>query len=192
MQALKILIADEIQGEKLLEKTLKQHGFETACLPFDTIDLNSLVLNLLPDIVVLNVYTPTPKILDAILTINQSHSAPVILFAEDQDSDTIDKVIKAGVSAYIVDGLDPKRIKTIIDIAVARFKEQHAIKEELKKTKSQLEERKLIDRAKGILMKSQGFDEAQAYHALRKLAMDRNISIGEMAKNVISMADLLK
>lgn len=192
MQALKVLIADETQGEKLLEKTLKKHGFETACLPFDTIDLNLLVSNLLPDIVVLNVYTPTPKTLDAILTINQSHSAPVILFAEDQDSDTIDKVIKAGVSAYIVDGLDPKRIKTIIDIAVARFKEQNAIKEELKKTKSQLEERKSVDRAKGILMKSQGFDEAQAYHALRKLAMDRNISIGEMAKNVISMADLLK
>lgn len=192
MQALKILIADEIQGEKLLEKTLIKHGFETACLPIDALDLNSVVSNLLPDIVIVNVYTPTPPILNAILAINQCHSVPVILFAEDQDSDTIDKVIKAGVSAYIVDGLDPKRIKTIIDIAVARFKEQRAIKEELKKTKSQLEERKSVDRAKGILMKSQGFDEAQAYHALRKLAMDRNISIGEMAKNVISMADLLK
>lgn len=192
MQVLKVLIADEIRGDTLLENTLKKHGFETASLPIDAVNLNSLISDLLPDIVVLNVYTPTPLILDTILTINQSHSVPVILFAEDQDSETIDQVIKAGVSAYIVDGLDPRRIKTIIDIAVARFKEQRAIKEELKKTKSQLEERKAIDRAKGILMKSQGFDEAQAYHALRKLAMDRNISIGEMAKNVISMADLLK
>lgn len=192
MLPMKVLIADEIQGDKLLEKTLQKHGFETACLPLESLDLSAVVLSLLPDIVVLNVYTPTPKILNAILTINQSHSVPVILFAEDQDSDTIDQVIKAGVSAYIVDGLETKRIKTIIDIAVARFKEQRALKDELKKTKSQLEERKLVDRAKGILMKSQGFNEEQAYHTLRKLAMDRNISIGDMAKNVISMAELLK
>lgn len=192
MLPMKVLIADEIQGDKLLEKTLQKHGFETACLPLESLDLSAVVLSLLPDIVVLNVYTPTPEILNAILTINQSHSVPVILFAEDQDSDTIDQVIKAGVSAYIVDGLETKRIKTIIDIAVARFKEQRALKDELKKTKSQLEERKLIDRAKGILMKSQSFNEEQAYHTLRKLAMDRNISIGEMARNVISMAELLK
>lgn len=192
MLPMKVLIADEIQGDRLLEKTLQKHGFETACLPLESLDLSAVVLSLLPDIVVLNVYTPTPEILNAILTINQSHSVPVILFAEDQDSDTIDQVIKAGVSAYIVDGLETKRIKTIIDIAVARFKEQRALKDELKKTKSQLEERKLIDRAKGILMKSQSFNEEQAYHILRKLAMDRNISIGEMARNVISMAELLK
>lgn len=192
MLPMKVLIADEIQGDKLLEKTLQKHGFETACLQLESLDLSAVVLSLMPDIVVLNVYTPTPEILKAILTINQSHSVPVILFAEDQDSDTIDQVIKAGVSAYIVDGLETKRIKTIIDIAVARFKEQRALKDELKKTKSQLEERKLVDRAKGILMKSQGFNEEQAYHTLRKLAMDRNISIGEMARNVISMAELLK
>lgn len=189
---MKVLIADEIQSDKLLEKTLQRHGFETVCLPLESLDLGSLVSSLLPDIIVLNVYTPTPAILDAILKVNQAHSVPVILFAEDQDSKTIDQVIKAGVSAYIVDGLETKRIKTIIDIAIARFKEQQALKDELKKTRSQLEERKAIDRAKGILMKTQEFSEEQAYHTLRKLAMDRNISVGEMAKNVISMAELLK
>lgn len=88
--------------------------------------------------------------------------------------------------------MESKRVKSIIDIAIARFKEQQLLRDELKKTKSQLEERKLIDRAKGILIKSKGFTEDEAYHALRKLAMERNVAIGEMAKNVIAMADLLK
>ena len=131
-------------------------------------------------------------ILGAILDINRSHSVPVIMFAEDQDTETINRVIKAGISAYIVDGYEAKRIKAIIDIAMARFKEHQSLKNELEKTKIKLEERKLIDRAKGILIRSQGFTEDEAYHALRKLAMDRNMAIGEMAKNVISMADLLK
>jgi response regulator NasT len=114
------------------------------------------------------------------------------MFAEDQQTDTINKVIKAGVSAYIVDGLEPKRLKAIIEIAIARFHEQQALKDELKKTKTQLEDRKLVDRAKAVLIKSQGYSEDEAYHALRKLAMDRKVSIGEMAKNVIAMAELLK
>ncbi|GAB4269920.1 MAG: hypothetical protein Kow0065_19910 [Methylomicrobium sp.] len=81
MQALKILIADEIQGDKLLEQTLQRQGFETACLPLDSIDLSALIASLLPDIVILNIYTPTPAILDTILNINQAHALPVILFA---------------------------------------------------------------------------------------------------------------
>lgn len=192
MVALKVLIIDEIQADKRLEETLQKHGYEVANLPLQALDITSVVLSLLPDIIVLNLYSPTQTILNAILDINRSHSIPVIMFAEDQDTETINRVIKAGISAYIVDGYEAKRIKAIIDIAIARFKEHQSLKIELEKTKTKLEERKLIDRAKGILIKSQGFTEDEAYHALRKLAMDRNIAIGEMAKNVISMADLLK
>ncbi|MGR9046540.1 MAG: ANTAR domain-containing response regulator [Gammaproteobacteria bacterium] len=192
MAALKVLIIDEIQADKRLEETLQKHGYEVANLPLQSLDITGVVLSLLPDIIVLNLYSPTQTILNAILDINRSHSIPVIMFAEDQDTETINRVIKAGISAYIVDGYEAKRIKAIIDIAIARFKEHQSLKIELEKTKTKLEERKLIDRAKGILIKSQGFTEDEAYHALRKLAMDRNIAIGEMAKNVISMADLLK
>ncbi|MGR9116151.1 MAG: ANTAR domain-containing response regulator [Gammaproteobacteria bacterium] len=192
MDALKVLIIDEIQADKQLEETLDKYGYEVACLPLQSLDIAGIALSLLPDIIVLNLYSPTQAILSAILDINHSHSVPVIMFAEDQDTETITRVIKAGISAYIVDGYEAKRIKAIIDIAVARFKEHQSLKIELEKTKTKLEERKLVDRAKGILIKSQGFSEDEAYHALRKLAMDRNIAIGEMAKNVISMADLLK
>ncbi|WP_026600805.1 ANTAR domain-containing response regulator [Methylomonas sp. 11b] len=190
MAALNVLVVDEFDSEPLLETSLRQHGCEVVTLKLKELDMMQIVQTLNPDVVVLNLYAPNEAVLRTIVDINQNCSLPVVIFAEDQQTETINKVIKAGVSAYIVDGLDPKRIKAIIDIAIARFKEQQALKDELKKTKTQLEDRKLVDRAKAILIKSQGYTEDQAYHALRKLAMDRNIAIGEMAKNVISMAEL--
>ncbi|OHX38092.1 response regulator [Methylomonas sp. LWB] len=192
MTVLNVLVVDEFDSDRVLERTLRQHGCEVATLKLQELDMLRIVQTLHPDVVVLNLYTPTEPILKTIIEINQSYSLPVVMFAEDQQTETINKVIKAGVSAYIVDGLEAKRIKSIVDIAIARFKEHQALKDELKKTKTQLEDRKLVDRAKAILMKSQSFSEEEAYHALRKLAMDRNMAIGEMAKNVISMAELFK
>jgi response regulator NasT len=192
MATLKVLVIDGFDEDRLLEKQLRTHGFEVATLQPQCLDLVTVVKSLQPDVMVLNLYTPDQAILEMILDINQNQSMPVVMFAEDQQTETINKVIQAGVSAYIVDGFEPKRIKSIVDIAIARFQQQQALKDELQKTKNQLEDRKLVDRAKAILIKSQGYNEDQAYHALRKLAMDRKLSLGEMAKNVIAMADLLK
>lgn len=192
MTTLKVLVIDGFDEDRLLEKQLRTHGFEVATLQPQCLDLVTVVKSLRPDVMVLNLYTPDQAILDMILDINQNQSMPVVMFAEDQQTETINKVIQAGVSAYIVDGFEPKRIKSIVNIAIARFQQQQALKDELQKTKNQLEDRKLVDRAKAILIKSQGYNEDQAYHALRKLAMDRKLSLGEMAKNVIAMADLLK
>jgi two-component system, response regulator / RNA-binding antiterminator len=192
MTHLKVLVIDEFDNERLLEHSLRQHGYEVATLKLKALNLIDVIKSLQPDVVVLNLYSPGDEVLKMMLEINQGHSIPVVMFAEDQQTDTINKVIKAGVSAYIVDGLEPKRIKAIIEVAIARFKEQQALKSELKKTKTQLEDRKLIDRAKALLIKTQGYSEEEAYHALRKLAMDRKVSIGEMAKNVIAMAELFK
>lgn len=188
----KVLVIDEFDTDLILEHSLSDHGFQVATLKLQDLELLQVVQNLQPDVVVLNLYSPTDAVLDMMIALNQQFPVPVIMFAEDQQSATINKVIKAGVSAYIVEGLEPRRIKAIIDIAIARFNDHKALKDELQKTKNQLEERKLIDRAKAILIKSKDYNEDQAYHALRKLAMDRKISIGEMAKNVISVADLLK
>ena len=192
MTILKVLVIDEFDADRLIEKSLSQHGYEVATLKLQALNLVDVVKTLMPDVVVLNLYTPDQTVLSMMRDINQHYSVPVVMFAEDQQTETINQVIKAGVSAYIVDGLEPKRLKAILDIAIARFKEQQELKDELKKTKTQLEDRKLIDRAKAILIQSQGYTEDQAYHALRKLAMDRTVSIGEMAKNVISMAELFK
>ena len=192
MASRKVLVIDQFDNERLLEHSLRQHGYEVATLKLQALNLLEVITSLQPDVAVLNLYSPGDDVLKMMLEINQQHSIPVVMFAEDQQTETINKVIKAGVSAYIVDGLEPKRLKTIIEIAIARFKEQQALKDELKKTKTQLEDRKLVDRAKAVLIKSQGYSEDEAYHALRKLAMDRKVSIGEMAKNVIAMAELLK
>lgn len=192
MTLLKVLVVDEFDSDLVLEHSLTQHGYQVATLKLRDLNLLEVVKSLRPDAVVLNLYAPCESVLRMILTINHEHSVPVIVFAEDQQTETINKVIKAGVSAYIVDGLEPRRVKAIIDVAIARFKEQKALKDELQKTKNQLEERKLVDRAKAILIKSQNYSEDQAYHALRKLAMDRKVSLGEMAKNVIAMAELFK
>lgn len=187
-----ILVIEQFDNERLLEQCLREHGYEVATLKLQIPNLSELIQSLQPDVVVLNVYSPGEEVLQMMRAINQNQSIPVVMFAEDQQTDTINQVIRAGVSAYIVDGLEPKRIKAIIEIAIARFTEQQALKDELKKTKSQLEDRKHIDRAKAILIKSQGYNEEDAYHALRKLAMDRKVSLGDMAKNVIAMAELLK
>jgi len=192
MATLNVLVIDGFDEDRLLEQQLRADGFEVATLQPQCLDLVTVVKRLQPDVMVLNLYTPDQVILDMILDINQNQSMPVVMFAEDQQTETINKVIQAGVSAYIVDGFEPKRIKSIVNIAIARFQQQQALKDELQKTKNQLEDRKLVDRAKAILIKSQGYNEDQAYHALRKLAMDRKLSLGEMAKNVIAMADLLK
>lgn len=185
-----VLIADE-QGDDILMQTLLNSGYEAVLLPLHGLDLKAVINTIQPDIVILNLYAPTQAILEAVVEVNRSYAVPVIMFAEDQSTETINQVIKAGVSAYIVDGYEALRIKAIVDIAVARFNEQQALIQELEKTKNKLEERKWIDKAKGILIKSQGCSEDEAYHALRKLAMESNLSMGEMAKNVVSMAKLL-
>lgn len=191
MNKLNVLVANELENDDVLQHTLRLCGYEVAELSLQGLCLLDTVKTLKPDIVLLNLYRPGERILKDIININQHHAVPVIMFAEDQGTDTINKVIKAGVSAYIVDGFEAKRVKVIVEIAIARFKEQQALKLELEKTKTKLEERKDIDRAKALLIKSQRYTEEQAYHALRKLAMERSLSIGEMAKNVLAMADLL-
>ena len=156
MMPLKIMILEAFDNERLLEQCLRQHTPEVATLPLQTPNLSELIQRLQPDVVVLNVYSPDNEVLETILNINHHHEVPVVMFAEDQQTETINKVIQAGVSAYIVDGLEPKRLKSIIDIAIARFKTNQALRQELQKTKIQLEDRKLVDRAKAVLIKSQG------------------------------------
>jgi two-component system, response regulator / RNA-binding antiterminator len=145
-----------------------------------------------PDFVIINVDTLPEKLISDLCTLNQQLPLPVILFANDGSSGTIDKVIKAEVSAYIVDGLPYHRLSSLILVAMARFKQTQSLKNALEEARTQLEDRKQIDRAKAILIKTQHFTEDVAYHTLRKLAMDRNITLGEMARNVIAMAELLK
>jgi response regulator NasT len=191
MNDLKVLLIEDGTVDQLLEKILDSKGYSVTGTVMLEANMQSLAVNNKIDIVIFNIDSPR-KYFQHIDFLNQNHPLPIIIFAPDDTPDTIDQIVKAGVSAYVVNGLEASRIDSIINIAVARFKEQQRLKSELEKTKSRLEDRKLIDRAKGILIKTRGFTEDDAYHTLRKLAMDRNIAIGEMAKNIIAMAELLK
>jgi response regulator NasT len=113
------------------------------------------------------------------------------MFATDDRGEAIRDAVRAGVSAYVVDGLDAERVKSIVDVACARFEQFQRLKLELAEANLKLSERKLVDRAKGILMKSRQLDEESAYRVLRRMAMDKNRRIGEVAQSVIDMQDLI-
>ncbi len=116
---------------------------------------------------------------------------PVVMFSQDEDEGTIARAVEAGVSAYIVDGLASARVKPIIDVAIAHFRQQQAMRRELEHAKTTLDDRKHVDRAKGLLMSGRGVTEPEAYAVLRKAAMDRKQRIGRVAADMLAAAELL-
>jgi len=186
-----VLLIESDLDNTLLENSLKDGGFKFLKAQYTPAFL-TLIKEITPHIIIINLDTPSKKLLADLQTLSQQFPLPVIMFAGDGNADTINQVIKAEVSAYIVDGLVHNRINSIITVAIARFKHQQSLNNALEEARAKLEDRKQIDRAKAVLIKTQNFSEDEAYHTLRKLAMDRNISLGEMAKNVIAMSELFK
>jgi response regulator NasT len=144
-----------------------------------------------PDMLILQVKSLRPGLIETIRVLFEAQPLPVVVFSDQAAGSNIDKVAQAGVSAFVVDGLEPRRLASILEIALARFKKFHQVQQELLETRQQLQERKIVDRAKGILMKQQGCSEEDAYQALRRMAMQRSQRIAEVANNVVDMASLL-
>jgi response regulator NasT len=188
---LNVLLMDSNGGTAVLEEALGLQGFNCLKTQYGS-EFLTLIMEIKPDVLIFNLHTPSEALLADLHTLNQQYPLPIVMFASDGHIDTINQAIKAEVSAYIVDGFAKERLANIIYVALARFRHQQTLKTALDEARAQLEDRKLIDRAKAILIKTQNFSENEAYHTLRKLAMDRNITLGEMAKNVIAMAALLK
>jgi response regulator NasT len=130
-------------------------------------------------------------VLEHLVFVSQHTPRPVVMFASDGAPETIRAATRAGVSAYVVDGLDAGRIKAIVEAAVARFEDFQALRSQLAEANLRLSERKLVERAKGLLMKSRGLDEEAAYTALRKMAMDRKLKLADVAQRVVDAADFL-
>ena len=191
MNMINVLLIESDLDNTLLENSLKDYGFKFLKTQYSPTFL-ALIKEITPDIIIFNLDTPSKKLLADLQTLNHQSALPVIMFANDGNADTINQAIKAEVSAFIVDGLEHKRINSIINVAIARFKHQQSLKNTLEEFRAKLEDRKQIDRAKAILIKTQNFSEDEAYHTLRKLAMDKNITLGDMAKNVIAMSELFK
>ena len=135
---------------------------------------------------------PDQAVIKNLKTATQSNPKPIIMFVEGSDGDLTKEAIRSGISAYIVDGLMPARVQPVVDIAIERFKMFDSLKKELEKSKEDLEARKLIERAKGILMDKRGLTEEDAFKSMRELAMKESITIKKVSENILSVASLLQ
>ena len=186
-----MLVDDTPTRSALLEQALLDQGLIVVCRLESAQGLIKNVEVHQPDIIIMDLESPDRDTLENMTVLNQHNPKPVIMFSDEGDSQIISQAVQAGVSAYIVDGLNPHRVKPILDVAIARFREYQALRKELKQTRDQLADRKIIDKAKGLLMKTKGLDEEQAYHAMRKMAMDQSKPLVDIAQNILSVMELL-
>lgn len=189
---LSVLIIDESQGRSAeICAGLTAAGYQVAALVPDALDLSEQVQRLRPDVILIETESPSRDTLEHLAVIGRDMPRPVLMFAKERDSKVIREAMRAGVSAYVVDGLKADRIQPLVEVAMARFEEYRDLKRERDEATRKLSDRITIDRAKGVLMKARGLDEDAAYNALRKLAMDRGQSLFDVASDVLAMAKIL-
>ena len=192
-QSPKIVIVDESPiRAAILEEGLREAGFTQVVHISEMQSLLARIYAADPDIIVIDLENPSRDVLEAMFQVSRAVKRPVAMFVDQSDSASIQASVEAGVSAYIVDGLKKERIKPILDLCVSRFNAFAKLQEELERTKSQLEDRKVIERAKGILMKVKGLTEEEAYVLLRSTAMREKKKIGEIAQSIITASEMLK
>ena len=189
---LKVMIVDDVvERAQVLQRVLTQAGYEVIAYATSTFDLHRQVGALKPDIIIIDTDSPDRDTLENLCVVSRDEPRPVVMFTHDGDSEKIRAATKAGVSAYVVGGVTPERIGSIIGAAVARFEQFQALKREFEELENKLADRKVIERAKGILMKSRNLSEDEAYGALRRQAMENNMRLAEVARQVIVVAGLL-
>ena len=166
-------------------------GHQVAAVLSSAFDLSDQVLATKPDVIFIQADSPSRDTLEHLATMNRDCPRPVLLFSQDTDSAMIRRAVKAGVSSYVVDSVSAERLDSLVEVAIAQFEEFQTLRAELDDANRKLSERIVVDRAKGLLMKARGLDEEAAYHALRKLAMERGRKLADVARDVVDMASLL-
>lgn len=189
---IRVMIVDEnADRAALIEVALAQSGCEVVATLIGRADLQAKVNEIQPDVIVIDMECPDRDTLEDMSRITRHQPRPMVMFVDRSDSESIQAAVQAGVSAYVVGGLSPERVRPILEVAIARFTAFQALRRELESAKSSLEERKVIERAKGILMKSRGLGEDEAFRLLRKIAMDRKTRLAIVAREVVAAAELL-
>ncbi len=192
-QSPKIVIVDESPiRAAILEEGLREAGYTSVVRISEMQSLLARIYALDPDIIVIDLENPSRDILEQMFQVSRAVRRPIAMFVDQSNSASIQASVDAGVSAYIVDGLKKERIKSILDLCVSRFNAFAKLQDELDRTKMALEERKVIDRAKGILMKVKGLTEEEAYVLMRSTAMREKKKIGEIAQSILTASELLK
>lgn len=181
----------QAERNKALRIGLLQAGYDiVASLPAD-IYLPDRIAQLQPDMIIIDAESDARDVLEHIVIATRDERRPIVMFTEDSNTASMEMAMAAGVSAYIVAGLQEERIKPVLDVAIARFKQEEKLRAELSDTKNKLAERKLLDRAKGLLMKRHNISEEEAYQKLRHLAMNKNLKVSEVAQRILDVEDLL-
>ncbi len=189
---------DQAERSRSLRIGLLESGFNLiASLPADVF-LTERLAQLQPDMIIVDAESDARDALEHVVMATRDERRPIVMFTNDHDTRTAREAVAAGVSAYIVAGLHPERIRPILDVAMARFEQDQALRRELADTRNELnqlstalQDRKVIDRAKTLLMQRQQLSEEAAYAKLRKTAMDKNLKIVEVAQRMLDVADLL-
>jgi len=190
---LKILVIDENPIRRaILETGLKDAGFENVTVLADTTALLDRIYTVDPDVIIIDLENPSRDVLEQMFQVSRIVRRPIAMFVDQSDRATIAAAMEAGVSAYIVDGLKKERVRAILDMTISRFSVFDRLRSELEETKSALKNRKIIEKAKGILMKNRGLDEEAAYALLRRTAMSKGKTIADVAESLLNTIDLLK
>src|SRR3954467_4036990 len=189
----KIVIVDESPiRAAILEEGLREAGFAGVVHIKEMQSLLARIYALDPDVILIDLENPSRDVLEQMFQVSRAVRRPIAMFVDQSDAASTEAAVDAGVSAYIVGGLRKDRIQNILDLCISRFNAFSRLQNELDRTRSALEERKVIDRAKGILMKAKSLNEETAYAMLRKTAMNENKKIAEVAQSVITAAELFK
>jgi len=186
-----LLVDDDPERAAIVEPALRAAGYEVVTVVDTATEMLAQVRAMKPDVIIIDRDSPDRDTLEHVCMITRDDPRPIVMFTQDKDRTLMREALEAGVSAYVVDGLSVERVRPIVEVALARFEQWQALRRELDRAQTNLAERKLIERAKGIVMKQRGCTEDEAYALLRKLAMDRNQRLAQVAESVITMAELL-
>lgn len=187
-----ILVVDENRiRASIIETGLRDAGHDRVVVITEMHGLVRRMEEISPDVIIIDLENPNRDLIEHFSAISSAIKRPVAMFVDQSDREMMEAAIGAGVSAYVVDGLRQDRVKSILDMAVARFNAYSRLKDELEETRAALEDRKVMDRAKGILIRSRGLTEDEAHHLIRKTAMRQNRRMADVARSIVSTADLL-
>ncbi|EKF60731.1 MAG: ANTAR domain-containing response regulator [Agrobacterium albertimagni] len=189
---LTILVIDEnAVRAAIIEDGLREAGHRHVTVALGVQGIAKTVETLAPDVIIIDIENPNRDMMEHLFQLTRSVSRPIAMFVDRSDSASIEAAVDAGVSAYIVDGLRKERVKPILDMAVSRFNAFSRLQRELAEAKNALEERKIIERAKGILMKMRGMSEEEAFALMRQTAMNEKKKLVDIAQSVVTAAGLL-
>lgn len=189
---LTILVIDENAiRASIIEEGLREAGHQRVTVIHEVIGVARIIETLRPDVIVIDIENPNRDMMEHLFQLTRTVSRPIAMFVDRSDTASIEAAVDAGVSAYIVDGLRKERVKPILDMAVSRFNAYSRLQRELAEARSALEERKVIERAKGILMKMRNLSEQDAFALLRQTAMNEKKKISDIAQSVVTAAGLL-